>query len=205
MIWFTADTHFGHSNILGFHKGRGIFKSIEEHDEYLIKYWNETIDKRDTVYIIGDLAFADCEKLRKLMIRLNGNKILIKGNHDKIQTQNECFFNQITLIKKMKFKKTVFSFLEEDFEMVMCHFPMVTWEHKQKGVVMIHGHCHGNLDNYNLNSKDLRVDVGLDSKLGNYKFLSLEQIYRHFKNITGKQTLKEYAATLYEKNRDVAA
>lgn len=46
----------------------------------------------------------------------------------------------------------------------MCHFPMLSWEHKDKGSVMIHGHCHGKVDKINIDSKELRVDVGIDGK-----------------------------------------
>lgn len=58
----------------------------------------------------------------------------------------------------------------------MCHFPMLTWEHKEKGSVMVHGHCHGKVDKINEDSKDLRVDVGIDGKLANYDLVSLEKL-----------------------------
>lgn len=198
MIWFISDIHFGHKRILEFHQER-INKygdTIEKHDEMLINYWNETIAKKDTVYIIGDLMFADQQRSRKILERLNGNKILILGNHDKVHDANKGYFNHITQIKSMKFKKTVFNFLSEDMEVVMCHFPMLTWEHKYKGVIMLHGHCHGKLDQYNTESKELRVDVGIDGKFSNYQFQSLEQIHEHMKKIAGDNTFAEYAKTL---------
>ena len=43
---------------------------------------------------------------------------------------------------------------------------------------MVHGHCHGNIDDLNESSKDLRIDVGLDGKLANYNLVSLEQLYK---------------------------
>ena len=42
---------------------------------------------------------------------------------------------------------------------------------------MLHGHCHGKLDEYNEQSMDLRFDVGIDSSMANLCFLTLEDIY----------------------------
>lgn len=199
MVWFTADIHFGHSNILGFHDRSSLGKTIEEHDESIIQMWNDTVAKKDTIYILGDIGLVDGDRLRRILHRLNGNKILIKGNHDRIPTYLEGHFNQITLHKCFKFKASVYSEITEDFEVVMCHYPIVTWENKQRGSVMIHGHCHGSIDKYNTNSKELRVDVGLDSELSQLRFVSLERLYNHFKKIAGGVTLKEYAKLTYNK------
>lgn len=174
-VWFIADLHFGHANILKYHQSRSTLgNTIDEHDRKLAARWNATVGKRDTVYILGDMALTDSEKQRKLFQRLNGNKTLILGNHDKIADHNKCFFNEITQIKTRKFKKSVFPFLHRDLKIVMCHFPMLSWEHKEQGSIMLHGHCHGTLDDVNDKSTELRFDVGLDGALANYEFVSLE-------------------------------
>lgn len=77
----------------------------------------------------------------------------------------------------MTFKPTVASFLKEEFRVVMCHYPMLTWNHKPHGAVMLHGHSHGKLDEYNDQSMDLRFDVGIDGALADLHFLKLEDIY----------------------------
>ena len=48
---------------------------------------------------------------------------------------------------------------------------------------MIHGHCHGKVDQINIDSKELRVDVGIDGELANYDLVSLEKLAKHFKKI----------------------
>lgn len=185
MIWFTSDLHFFHNNILDFHpKRKTLFgNTVESNKENLIKLWNTRINKRDTVYILGDLSFGDIEQKRKLLLRLNGNKVLIIGNHDKVPDHLRCFFNHICEIKNMKFKKSVYPYLHRDLEVIMCHFPMLTWEHKEKKSIMIHGHCHGTVDKINTESKDLRVDVGIDANLANYDFISLEKLANYFNKI----------------------
>ena len=183
MIWFTSDLHFFHDRILDFHpKRKELFgKTIEEAKEAMIQLWNSRVDKKDTIYILGDLSFGTIEDKRKLFQRLNGNKVLILGNHDKVPDHLRCYFNHITQIKNMTFKKSVYNFLHRDIEMIMCHFPMLSWEHKDKNSIMIHGHCHGKVDEINKNSDDLRFDVGLDSELANYNLISLEKLAKHIK------------------------
>lgn len=161
----------------------GFGSTVEKAKEAIIQLWNSRVNKKDTVYILGDLAFGEVEDKRKLFQRLNGNKVLILGNHDKVPDHLKCYFNHITQIKNIKFKKSVYNFLHKDLEVIMCHFPMLSWEHKDKGSVMIHGHCHGKVDKINTDSKELRVDVGIDGNLANYDLISLEKLANHFTKI----------------------
>lgn len=81
-VFFTADLHFGHENVIKFDARP--FETVEEMDEELIRRWNEKVGKGDLVYVLGDMIWktrnSDAETLIK---RLNGQIILIKGNHDR--------------------------------------------------------------------------------------------------------------------------
>lgn len=55
MIYFTADTHFGHENIIRFCNRP--FPDLETMNETLIENWNQRVCSNDTIYIIGDLFF----------------------------------------------------------------------------------------------------------------------------------------------------
>ena len=79
-IYFVSDTHFGHDREFLF-KPRG-FNSIEEHDEEVIRLWNETVSPEDTVYHLGDVMLGDNEYGMNCLRRLNGNIKIIRGNHD---------------------------------------------------------------------------------------------------------------------------
>lgn len=197
-VWFTADTHFRHKNVLKYCSGRAeaggyAADDIGAHDNWLIDKWNSTIGKQDTVYIIGDVSFANQEDSRKIIERLNGRKHLIVGNHDASAQKLNNYFKLITQMEMKVFKASTYNFLEEDFNVFMCHYPMVTWPSKHYGCVDVHGHCHGNLDDYNDTSTDLRVDVGLDGRLAEYGFVSLEKLYAFFKKKTEGLPLSEYA------------
>lgn len=79
MIFFTADTHFGHANILKL-CGRP-FDTIEEMNEKMIDNWNDRVKGTDTVYIVGDMFFR-CSDAETILKRLKGKKRLVIGNHD---------------------------------------------------------------------------------------------------------------------------
>lgn len=201
-IWFTSDTHFSHKNVLKHCKGRlkvfGIDETLDDkekvrlNDEAVIKRWNSKVKKTDMVYIIGDFSFASPDDTKKILGRLNGKKFLISGNHDKSSEHLNGYFEQIVQIKEINFKRKNYDFLEEDFSIICCHYPMVTWNRKHYGSVNVHGHCHGNIDEYNEKSDDLRVDVGLDGKLANYNLINLKTLYQYFKNKTNGRLFSEY-------------
>lgn len=197
-VFFTADTHFSHKNILLHCPNRasdGNFdiNDLKAHNEWLIDRWNSCVDKKDLIYVIGDFAFGPSEDVKKILGKLRGQKYLILGNHDGSSDKLEGYFKQITQIKHVTFKKSNFEFLDEDLQVSMCHYPMVTWASKHYGCIQLHGHCHGRLDNYNNTSTDLRVDVGIDSGIANYSLVSLEQVYEFFKSKTNGESFLSYA------------
>ena len=85
----------------------------------------------------------------------------------------------ITQIQNMTFKKSVVPTLPKDTKIIMCHFPLFTWEHFDKGSIMLHGHCHGKIDGENkelLSQNRIRIDVGLDSEFANYDLVSIDKL-----------------------------
>lgn len=91
-IFFISDMHFGHANMCNFKNWDGTkarnFNSFEEADEAMVQNWNNMVTLQDTVYVLGDVAYA-CKKeyADSILIRLNGQKKLIAGNHDLWSTQ----------------------------------------------------------------------------------------------------------------------
>ena len=81
-VFFTSDLHFGHENVLRFDNRP--FASVEEMDAELVRRWNEKVGKGDLVYVLGDLIWKSRNGDAHNLIRsLNGQIILIKGNHDR--------------------------------------------------------------------------------------------------------------------------
>ena len=83
-IFLTSDTHWGHVKSLSFMRPDGLplrpFSSCEEMDETMIERWNNVVQPGDKVYHLGDVAIP--RSGLQALSRLNGKKILIRGNHD---------------------------------------------------------------------------------------------------------------------------
>lgn len=214
--WFTSDLHFSHASTLYFHPERrevaGItleelqadkFKAIEKFDEWLINKWNATIKKRDFVYILGDFCLGNKERTKNILSKLHGRKFLIIGNHDKSCQGLENYFEWVGEIKEVKFTHNQYPFIDPDepFIVELCHFPLVAWNRRPHGTCHLHGHCHSSMCDFNSQSNELRIDIGLDSQIANLNFVSLEQVYNkmcEIKNTTNSSTFKEHTEKLME-------
>ena len=81
-VFFTSDIHFGHENVIRFDERP--FATVEEMDAELIRRWNAKVGKGDLVYVLGDFIWKTRnEDAPSLIKSLNGQIILIKGNHDR--------------------------------------------------------------------------------------------------------------------------
>lgn len=191
-VWFTSDTHFSGKSILYFHPERRVAAGITleelqedkeaailKHDEWLIDQWNKTVKKKDFVYILGDFCLGNKERTRKILERLNGRKYLIRGNHDKSCSGLEGYFEWVGDIKEAKFNHNQYPFINEDetFCLEMCHYPMFAWNRRPHGTCHIHGHTHGSMCEFNDRSVELRLDIGIDSKIANLNLVDLETVY----------------------------
>ena len=81
MIWYTADLHFGHANIIRYCNRP--FNSVDEMNEALIDRWNAVVAPDDIVMVLGDFAMGRIDDTLPLAARLAGDKVLIPGNHDR--------------------------------------------------------------------------------------------------------------------------
>ena len=181
-IWFTADLHHGHLKIVNIcnrpvyidrkimedfylinadnpeydiYKDKKFLRDYVDpaHTEWLIKeVFNKWVKKNDTVYIIGDLTFAKRSEAEKFLDRLNGNKFMILGNHDK-NIDKSTRFSQITQIKDFTFSQ-----FGLNIHIALCHYPMVSWNRKPHGSWHLYGHVHGRYKH-----SDLALDVGIDN------------------------------------------
>lgn len=77
-VFLISDTHFGHTNIIKY--ASRPFASVEEMDEAMVENWNSVVKANDKVYHLGDISMS--RRVLPILNRLNGKKVLIKGNHD---------------------------------------------------------------------------------------------------------------------------
>lgn len=155
--FFTSDTHFCHNKILKYQPDtRGHFKSIEEHDEYLVQEWNKLVKPRDTVFHLGDFCFGSKEKCLKAKKCLNGHIAIILGNHDAGTWQIRKKFIWYDHVKLIKIK---------DQEIFLSHYAHLTWPKSHYNVWHFFGHSHSSLNpwiNDHLPNNKM-IDVGVDN------------------------------------------
>lgn len=165
-IFLCSDHHFGHSNILTFTNSDGTrlrnFSNIDEHDEYIIAQHNSVVRPTDKVYFLGDLALSKQKHLDKVG-RMNGEKILIKGNHDigKI-SQYMQYFKDVRGTHQFS-------------GVILSHIPIHPGSLGRWGV-NIHGHTHANVVVLPDGTPDPRYACVSMEQLDNYIPISLEQI-----------------------------
>lgn len=130
--FYIADTHFGHANILDFKNRDGtplrLFHCLDEMNEHMVRKWNEVVKPTDQVYHLGDVALHH-KFLPIFMPRLNGRKILIKGNHDTAK-----------LSEYARYFADVRSYDRKD-GFVASHVPIHPSSLERWGV-NVHGHLH---------------------------------------------------------------
>lgn len=142
MLYFTSDLHLGHAPVLKF---RPMFSDKAEMDETLIKNWNDTVTDEDTVIIVGDLFGRKSEPDLEKVKRLNGKKILVKGNHEKYWLPR---FNERELNEVFDEICDFYRIEKNGITLFFCHYPMVSWENSRKGSLLICGHMHARKGGY---------------------------------------------------------
>ena len=193
-IYFTSDLHFGHKNIIRFDNRP--FTSVEEMDETLIFNWNKKVNNDDLVYILGDISWYNDEKTCEIFDRLNGRKVLIKGNHDRVHGRIKNYFEEITDYKEIV--------LPGNKHIVLCHYPIVFFNKHHYGAFMFYGHVHNShewqmTENYKFELEQLGIKCNMfnvgtmihgyepvnfeEITGGKYKGVSNEKISKHKEDI----------------------
>ena len=133
-VFLVSDTHFGHAGVCRFTRSDGVTKlrpwdDPHEMDEAMIAAWNERVRPTDKVYHLGDVVIN--RKAMPTLARLNGDKVLIRGNHDIFRDDEyRQYFRELRACHVMN-------------GMILSHIP-VHPESLGRFGVNIHGHLHAN-------------------------------------------------------------
>ena len=160
-IWYCADTHFSHANILKYCSRP--FSSYYEMDEALIANWNEEVAPQDVVWHLGDFAFGKDStfgRMKTIFDRLNGHKHLIMGNHDRRNLMDRLGWESIQDVKLVR---------DGQQDLWLSHYKHSVWPKSHRGCLHLFGHSHGTSPN---TSKSM--DVGVDPC--GYRPVNLEYI-----------------------------
>ena len=133
-VFLVSDTHFGHKGVCHFTHNDGVTKlrpwdTPEEMDEAMVKSWNERVGPKDKVYHLGDVVIN--RRSLATMARLNGDKVLIRGNHDIFpDDEYRKYFRELRAYHVVD-------------GMIFSHIPLHPESLGRFGV-NIHGHLHSN-------------------------------------------------------------
>jgi calcineurin-like phosphoesterase family protein len=147
-VFLVSDTHFGHAGVCRFtHPDDPEVKlrpwtDPAEMDEEMIRRWNDRVRPSDKVYHLGDVVIN--RKALKTLARLNGDKVLIRGNHDIFRDEEyQEHFRELRAYHVMN-------------GMILSHIPVHEASLGRFGT-NIHGHLH---------ASRVKKARGVDAKTG---------------------------------------
>lgn len=165
MKFFTSDTHYFHQDLLGDNDfAPRPFEDLQTMHELMIKNWNAVVKEGDTVYHLGDVAMhpayeAGYPEILALLMRLNGQIIFIKGNHDYrtffkfLEKNNRILSNGQP---KFQFADVGIIIKFNHHQYYLTHYPMLLGV--TKNIRNLHGHVH----HYSVPIKE-NINVGVDA------------------------------------------
>lgn len=176
MRWVTSDTHFSHANIIRL--SNRPFRDVDHMNGSLIANWNAVVSPSDTVYHLGDFGLGSWETWENIGRRLNGNKFLITGNHDRtFKVTNKPAYVERFRSEYTKYFVDVYDNLTNlpfaGTTVNMSHFPY-DGDHFDEdrftearlpddGTVLVHGHTHASGRISRSKNGTLQIHVGMDA------------------------------------------
>jgi len=174
-VFLVSDTHFGHAGICRFtHENTGVkirpWTDPDEMDEAMVKLWNERVKPTDKVYHLGDVVIN--RKSLKIMSRLNGDKVLIRGNHDIFKDEDyRQYFRELRAYHVMN-------------GLILSHIPVHEASLGRFGC-NIHGHLH---------TRRVKKARGVDARTGEVLYSDEPDVRYHC--VCVEQT--DFAPILFE-------
>jgi len=174
-VFLYSDPHFGHAGVCRFLRPDGTklrpWDTAEEMDEHLVKVYNERVKPNDKIYFLGDVAIN--RRALKTLARLNGDKVLIRGNHDIFRDEEyREYFRELRAYHVMN-------------GLILSHIPVHEASLGRFGC-NIHGHLHAN-----------RVVKATGFNAATGEILYGDEIDPRYYNVSVEQ-LPNYAPILFE-------
>lgn len=178
-IFFTSDLHLDHGNIIKYCNRP--FTDPISMTEQLILNWNKQVEENDLVFVLGDFLWNNnIERLASVTHRLNGRKVLVRGNHDGF-TNDEYLangFDKVSNLIEIKLK---------NIEFVLCHYQMAHWNNSHHGSIHLYGHQHdkkqyapNHIAHQQLGMSERKMNVCMDSN--KFQLFSIDEIIEKLKD-----------------------
>lgn len=187
------------------------FDSIEQMNRTIVENINKYVQQNDTLYFLGDWCMDGIQNIYNFWKQINCKNIyFIPGNHDQHIKSNKILPNckwghhyigfedwyptkeELIMEDTPVGAEELFNILPElttiiidKQKIILSHYPLEEWEDMSKGVIHLHGHCHGKINSCETNTKYKRMDVGLDWK--EFRPYSLDEILEIMKKRENKK------------------
>ena len=166
-LFFTSDTHYMHTNIC-----RGTtrwsnaddfcrdFDTLDQMNDRIVNGINSTVGQDDILFHLGDWSFGGFERIEEFRNRINCKNIhIVLGNHDHhIERDREDIRRLFTSVNQYLELEVKGKDWEQNY--VLMHYPIISWNKMNDGVIHLHGHVHLSADRRI--GKGKTMDVGVD-------------------------------------------
>lgn len=188
-LFFTSDTHYGHTNICkattrwtDADSVTRDFKSLEHMNDTIVNNINEVVGENDILMHLGDFSFGGFDNISEFRNRIICKNIhLTLGNHDHhIERNKENIQELFTSVNHyinldVRRPSTTKKGEMDKFKFVLMHFPIASWDGMNDGVMHLHGHVH--LPKHQRIADGRAMDAGVDGNdmypLGLFEVLNL--------------------------------
>lgn len=170
-VFFTSDSHYSHSNLCratsnwsDVTKTRD-FNSLDHMNDTIVNGINNRVGENDVLIHLGDFSFGGFENIGEFRSRILCKNIhLILGNHDHHIDRNkggvQDLFESVNHYAVLELRRPGAGKEMERYSIVLCHFPIASWDSMNQGRIHLHGHVH--LEPQNKIAAGRAMDVGAD-------------------------------------------
>jgi len=177
MIYFTADCHFGHNNIIKYCERP--FDNVHIMDQVIFDNINGVVGVDDTLYILGDFCYKGKKPIEYRSRIVCQNVHLIMGNHDR---RND-YKNDLQGFSSIQDVKEIIHCNQRIF---LSHYQHKSWPASHKGSFMLFGHTHAKYDQEDRKSSQKVLDVGVDNCINYNKPFGQPFSFKEIQNIMSK-------------------
>ena len=172
MNYYISDLHLFHKNVTkaGKNYDDRPFENLEEMHRVIKEKWNAKVTNGDTVYLLGDVAMRGSQDdMIAFVATLKGHKVLVKGNHDDIRDlRYKQLYDEICEYKEITDKVG-----KDTVRLVLCHYPILMWNHQHRGSILLYGHVHSTMEEYYFKKclREMNTDEFFGSSSGGKEIL----------------------------------
>lgn len=171
-VFVTADTHFGHANIIRFCDRP--YATAREMDDALVAEWNRVVGDDDDVLHLGDFVMGDDRQAQAMLSRLKGRLHFVRGNHDTRWGHSRMSSLSGHPIVWLSDAPVMVC---DGLKAHCCHYPMRSWDGQYHGSVHLYGHVHNSLEPLP-NSVDAGVDASIERNGGAFRLETFGELVK---------------------------